>query len=33
MREADKNKQIKNNYKLPELISEFSKVWGYKINT
>lgn len=33
MREADKHKQIKNNYKLPELISEFSKVWEYKINT
>lgn len=33
MREADKNKQIKNNYTLPELIIEFSEVWGYKINT
>lgn len=33
MREADKDKQIKNNYTLPELIIEFSEVWGYKINT
>lgn len=33
MREADKNKQTKNNYTLPELIVKLSKVCGYKINT
>jgi hypothetical protein len=33
MRVTDKNKQIKNNYKLPELIRDFSKITGYKIGT